>query len=68
MIPIVVFGSEILTLTKRAINRATLWRVKLLRKISGLLKENGIWRMRTGRELQELYKSKDVTYMQARRI
>ena len=60
-----VYGSE--TRTKR--NLAINWKRKILRKIYGIIKDNGIWKIRTNRELQEQDKDKYIiTDIQSRSI
>ena len=67
--PIVVYGSESWTLTEKAIARVSTWERKILRKIYGPTRENGVWRIRSNRELQALYNDIDIIAdIKARRV
>jgi hypothetical protein len=55
--PIVVYGCETWVLRESIIQRLSVFERKMLREISGPTKEdNGIWRIKTNKELNELIK------------
>jgi NADH:ubiquinone oxidoreductase subunit B-like Fe-S oxidoreductase len=53
-------GSETWAKTEVDSKRRGKWERKMLRRIHGLMIEQGIWRMRTNEELREVYKNLDV--------
>jgi hypothetical protein len=58
--PVVVYGSETWALTKMGVKRLLARERKILRKIHGLVVQQGILRIRTDHTLKELYKYLDV--------
>ena len=67
--PVVLYGSETWTLTKKDEELLNLWERKILRKIYGAVKINGEWRIRTNAELKALYKKPSIaTDIRARRL
>lgn len=67
--PVVMYGSETWTLTKRDEDRLCTWERKVLRKIYGAVNTNGQWRIRTNAELAQLYDSPNILAdIKARRI
>jgi hypothetical protein len=57
---VVLYGAETWTLTRRDEERLITWERKLLRKISGAVKDKGQWRIRRNMELHQLYKDLDL--------
>lgn len=53
--PIVIYGSETWSLTKKEETLLSTWERKILRKIFGAVNVNGEWRIRNNSELQQLY-------------
>ncbi|KAJ4439417.1 hypothetical protein ANN_07541 [Periplaneta americana] len=67
--PIVLYGSETWTLSKKMEQQLMTWERKILRKIYGSKYENGHWRIRYNTELKTQYKSPDiVAEIKARRL
>ncbi|KAJ4440160.1 hypothetical protein ANN_08298 [Periplaneta americana] len=67
--PIVLYGSETWTLSKKMEQQLMTWERKILRKIYGPKYENGHWRIRYNTELKTQYKSPDiVAEIKARRL
>jgi len=68
--PIVVCGCETLVLKDNIIQRLSVFERKILRKIFGPTKEdNGIWRIKTNKELDELINHRNViNYVKAQRL
>jgi hypothetical protein len=59
--PIVVYGCEIWVLKESIIQRLSVFERKILRKIFGPTKEdNGIWRIKTNKKLDELIKHRNI--------
>ena len=50
-----MYGSETWTLTKRDEQRISMWERKVLRRISEPVNDRGEWRLRTNKEIYELY-------------
>jgi hypothetical protein len=67
--PIVVCGRETWILKGSIIQRLSVFERKILRKIFGPTKEdNGIWRIKTNKELDELIKHRNIIiYVKAQR-
>lgn len=61
--PVVLFGSETWVLTKDNITRLEVWERKILRRIFGGVKMEGIWRRRTNAELEELFQEPSIKVM-----
>jgi hypothetical protein len=68
--PIVVYGCETWVLEESIIQRLSVFERKKLRKIFGPTKENnGIWRIKTNVELDELIKHRNIiNYVKAQRL
>jgi hypothetical protein len=68
--PIVVYGCETWVLKESIIQRLSVFESRILRKIFGPTKENnGIWRMKTNMELDELIKHRNmINYCKAQRL
>jgi hypothetical protein len=68
--PIVVYGCETWVLQESFIQRPSVFERKMLRKIFGPTKEdNGIWRIKTNKEFDELMKHRNiVSYDEAQRL
>jgi hypothetical protein len=54
--PVLVLGSETGAMNEKHINRLSKWEGKILSRTLGPVAEQGIWRIRTDRELRELFK------------
>ena len=60
--PIVVYGCETWVLKESIIQKLSVCERKILKKIFGSTKEaNGIWRIKTNKELYELIKHRNIT-------
>jgi len=68
--PIVVHGSETWVLKESIIQKLSVFERKILRKIFRPTKEaNGIWRIETNKELDELIKHRNmINYVKAQRL
>ena len=68
--PIVVYGCKTWVLKERIIQKLSVFERKILRKIFGPTKEaNGIWRIKTNKELDELIKHRNIIdYVKAQRL
>jgi len=53
-------GAEAWTLTKKEEQAALIFERKIFRRIYGLKYENGEWKSRTNRELEEMSKGENV--------
>ncbi|KAJ4429476.1 hypothetical protein ANN_21645 [Periplaneta americana] len=58
--PVLIYGAETWTLTKREENSLGTFERKILRRIYGAINEGGIWRRRFNRELYHLYEESDI--------
>jgi hypothetical protein len=58
--PVVTYGSETWCLTANDEISLRTWERKVLRKICGPVYDNGIWRIRTNKELTALYQELDI--------
>jgi len=67
--PIVVYGCETWVLEESIIQKLSVFERKILRKMFGPTKEaNGIWRIKTNKELDELIKCRNIiNYVKAQR-
>jgi hypothetical protein len=54
MRPVVTYGSETWTLTKKDELQINIWERKVLRRIFGPVKDRGMWRIRSSKELASL--------------
>jgi hypothetical protein len=59
----VLYGSEFWTLSEYRKNQPGIWERKILRRISGLVKKHGRWRIRTNAELELCYKTTSIVTM-----
>jgi hypothetical protein len=67
--PIILYGSETWTITGKTASTLMTWERKILRKIYRPKCEQGIWRIRSNLEIQNVYKSPDiVTEIKVRRL
>ena len=68
--PIVVYGCETWVLEESIIQKVCVFERKILRRISGPTKEaNGIWGIKTNKELDELIKHRNITnYVKAQQL
>jgi hypothetical protein len=69
MRPVVLYGSETWAITGKMASSLMTWERKVLRKIYGPKCEQGVWRIRTNLELQNVYRSPDiVTEIKVRKL
>jgi hypothetical protein len=54
MRPVVTYGGETWTLTKKDELQINIWERKVLRRIFGPVKDRGMWRIRSSKELASL--------------
>lgn len=67
--PVVTYASESWTLNTTITNNLKLFERKVLRRIYGPVMENGVWRIRTNREIADLYNENDIVkFIKVRRI
>jgi hypothetical protein len=67
--PAVTYGYEAWTLTKREESHINIWERKVLRKIFGPVNDRGNWRIRSNKELTDLYQDTDlVTVIKTSRL
>ena len=60
IVPVLIYGSETWTMTKRDEGLLRRFERKILRRIFGAIKEGDAYRQRYNAELYELYRSKDI--------
>jgi hypothetical protein len=58
--PVVTYGLEVWTMSESDENTLATWGRKILRRIFGEVKENGVWRILTHQELMYLYREPDI--------
>jgi hypothetical protein len=58
--PAVVNGSETWAKAEMGMKRLGTWERKIIRRMHGPVIEQGIWGVRTNKELRELYKHVDI--------
>ena len=58
--PLLMYGSETWTLSQVDMTCLSIFERKILRKITGLVQDNGNWRIRYNEELHPVYKSPDI--------
>jgi hypothetical protein len=58
--PIVTYSCKTRILKETIINKLLVFERKILRKIFGPKNENGIWRLKTNQELDEIIKHKNI--------
>jgi hypothetical protein len=58
--PVVADGSEVWTITDRTASILMTWERKIISQIYGPKRENGVWRIRTNLELQNIYKDTNI--------
>ena len=67
--PVVMYGSETWSLTKKDENLLNTWERKVFRRIFGAVCTNNEWRIRTNSELKEIYKAPTIVAdIKARRL
>ena len=59
--PVVFCGSKTWALTKKDVLQINTWGRKVLRRIFGPVNDSGVWRIRTNKNLADLYQEKDLT-------
>jgi hypothetical protein len=57
---VVAYGAEIVTMTKREEQTVLIFERKIFRRIYGAKYEDGEWKIRTNRELEELSKGEKI--------
>jgi len=66
---IVTYSCETWILEETIINKLLVFEMKILRKIFGPNNENGIWRIKTNQELDEIIKCKNIiNFIRAQRL
>jgi hypothetical protein len=58
--PVVTYGAKTLTMTKKEEKALLIFERKIIRRIYGPKYEDGEWKIRTNRELEELNKGKNI--------
>ena len=58
--PVVSYGAEAWTLTKKEEQALLIFERKIFRKLHGPKYENGEWKSRTNRELEEMSKGENI--------
>jgi len=58
--PVVSYGAEVWTLTKKEEQAQLIFEVKIFRRIYGPKYENGEWKNRTKRELEKMSKGENI--------
>ena len=58
--PVVLYGAEAWTLTKKEEQALLIFRRKIFRRIYGAKYENGEWKSRTNRELEEMGEGENI--------
>jgi len=58
--PVVTYGAEAWTLTKKEEQALLIFERKIFRRIYGAKYENGEWKCRSSRELQEMSKGENI--------
>jgi hypothetical protein len=58
--PVVTYGSGTWTVTEKDESQINIWERKVLRRIFGPVNDRGIWRVRSNKELVDLYEEIDV--------
>jgi hypothetical protein len=58
--PVILYGNETWTITGKMASTLMILERKILRKIYGPKSEQGIWRIRSNLEIQNMYKSPDI--------
>jgi len=58
--PVVPFGAEAWTLTKKEEQAVLIFERKIFRRIYGAKYENGEWKSQTNRELEEMSKGENI--------
>ena len=64
--PVVTYGAEAWTLTEKEEQDVLIFERKIFRKIYGHKYENGEWKSRTNRELEEMRKEENIGKMDKR--
>ncbi|KAI5715018.1 hypothetical protein M8J77_009060 [Diaphorina citri] len=58
--PVLLYGSEVWTLSKVSEKKLVTFENKILRKIYGPVYENGTWRIKKNKEIRELFNEPDI--------
>lgn len=58
--PVLLYGSEVWTLSKVIENKLITFENKILRKVYGPICENGLWRIRKNKEIRTLFNEPDI--------
>jgi hypothetical protein len=58
--PVILYGNETWTITGKMASTLMTWERQILRKIFGPRSEQGVWRIRSNLEIQNMYKSPDI--------
>jgi hypothetical protein len=58
--PVVIYGAETLMMTKKEEQALFIFERKIIRRIYGPKYEDGEWKIRTNRELEELNKGENI--------
>jgi hypothetical protein len=67
--PVILYGSETWTISGKMASTLMTWESKILRKIYGPRSEQGVWRIISNLDIQNMYKSPDiVTEIKVRRL
>ena len=67
--PVVTYSCETWILKETIINKLLVFERKILRKILGSKNENGIWRIKSNQELDEMIKRKNIiNFIRAQRL
>jgi hypothetical protein len=66
--PVVMQGLEVWTLSKSDENSSEMWERKILRRIFGPVKENGVWMIRTNQDLMNLCREPNIILKPERKI
>ncbi|KAI5732183.1 hypothetical protein M8J77_022872 [Diaphorina citri] len=67
--PVLLYGSEVWTLSKVSEKKLVTFENKILRKIYGPVYENGTWRIKKNKEIRDLFNEPDiVANMRCRRM
>jgi hypothetical protein len=68
MRPIVTYSCKTWILKETIINKLLVFERKILRKIFDPSNENGIWRIKTNQELNEIIKHNNIKFFRAQRL
>jgi hypothetical protein len=57
---VLTYGSETWTLSRKSENVLSIFKKKILKRIYGPVKDNGLWRIRYNKELYEIFVEPDL--------